>query len=179
MTARGYRTLRRIARVGTALCLGKRKAALEGLLSAAYGNIVEARGHLMAIDPRDRLIGPRLRRRGVWSEAETALYARCIRAGDTIVDVGANIGYFTLLFARSAGPAGRVFAFEPEPDNFRLLETNVERNGYRNVTAVRQAVSGAPGSAPLGLAPENLGDRCLEAVDLSEIPVRRIFGSRI
>src|SRR5256885_8821899 len=52
---------------------------------------------------------------------ETSLLAAEIRPGMTIVDVGANIGYYTLLFSKLAGDNGRVYAFEPEPQNFALL----------------------------------------------------------
>ena len=51
-----------------------------------------------------------------------------IREGMTAFDIGANIGYLTLLLCRKVGPTGHVFAFEPEPDNFRELVRNVEKN---------------------------------------------------
>jgi FkbM family methyltransferase len=51
-----------------------------------------------------------------------------IREGMTAFDIGANIGYLTLLLCREVGPTGHVFAFEPEPENFRELVQNVEKN---------------------------------------------------
>jgi FkbM family methyltransferase len=160
-SVRRYRMLRAVARVASVPFLGKRKAVVERLLRAAFGDTVEARRHLMEVHPADRVLGSRLRRRGTWSRAETALYERCVRRGDTVVDCGANVGYFTLIFARCVGPGGRVVAFEPEPGNFRLLERNIARNGYENVTAVPQALSREEGVAPLGLAIDNLGDHRL------------------
>src|ERR1700739_2534833 len=56
------------------------------------------------------------------------LLERYLRKGMVVMDVGANIGYLTLFFCRSVGPQGSVFAFEPEPDNFRELARTVERN---------------------------------------------------
>ncbi|MBI4707538.1 MAG: FkbM family methyltransferase [Candidatus Omnitrophica bacterium] len=64
-----------------------------------------------------------------------------IEKGDTVLDIGANIGYYTLIFARLAGDSGCVFAFEPEPNNFKLLKKNIECNNYRNVTLEPLAVS--------------------------------------
>jgi FkbM family methyltransferase len=160
-SVRRYRMLRAVVRGASVPFLGKRKIVAERLLCAAFGDVVEARRHLLEVHPADRVLGSRLRRRGIWSRAETALYERCIRRGGTVVDCGANLGYFTLIFARRVGSGGRVFAFEPEPGNFRLLERNIARNGYRNVTAVQRALSREVGTAPLCLSSDNLGDHRL------------------
>ena len=53
-----------------------------------------------------------------------------LQRGDVFVDVGANIGYFSVLAACLVGEGGQVFAFEPDPDNFRLLRDNVALNGF-------------------------------------------------
>src|SRR2546427_3878451 len=59
---------------------------------------------------------------------------KIVKKGDTVLDLGANIGYWTCLLADLVGVTGRVFAFEPSPYNFQLLKKNVEMNGYKNVT---------------------------------------------
>ena len=64
--------------------------------------------------------------------------------GDVVVDVGANIGYYALLFEKCVGPEGRIIAFEPEPDNLVELRMNVERNALRNVD-IRPSAVGATG----------------------------------
>src|SRR5207237_678248 len=74
---------------------------------------------------------------------------------------GANIGYYTLVFAELVGDSGRVFAFEPEPANFALLSENTGLNGRANVTLVNAAVADAGGRLPLYLAGENKGDHRL------------------
>ena len=56
-----------------------------------------------------------MRRRGIWSEAETELCSREIRRGMKVLDIGANLGYFTLLFARAVGPDGQPVAVAPAP----------------------------------------------------------------
>src|SRR5438094_750470 len=81
-----------------------------------------------------------------------------VHPGDVAVDVGANIGYHTLIFARAVGERGRVFAYEPDPDNFRLLRRNVELNGYRNVRPFQAAVSDRSGTLTLYLSRDNPAD---------------------
>lgn len=175
ITAGQYRLFRRLARVVTAVAGSRRKAALEALLRWRFGDLVEARGHLLSIDPRDRAVGARLRRRGIWSEAETALCTREVQAGMTVLDIGANIGYFTLLFARLVGSEGQVFAIEPDPYNLQLLRENVVRNGYRNVTVLPTAVSRQEGVARLFKNPDNFGDHRLghggDGRESVEVPV--------
>jgi len=115
-------------------------------------------GHRMRVDPDDTVVAVRLRETGWFEPFETRLVERLVSAGDTVVDIGANIGYYTLQFARLVGPAGRVYAFEPDPRNFELLQENVWQNGYRNVTLVRAAVADRSGAARLFINPTNRGD---------------------
>ncbi len=69
-----------------------------------------------------------------------------IPAGAVIYDVGANIGYVSLLLAKAAGEGGKVFAFEALPSNVEQLRRNVELNGMeRRVTVVAKAVTQVPG----------------------------------
>ncbi|MBF0305687.1 MAG: FkbM family methyltransferase [Alphaproteobacteria bacterium] len=74
-----------------------------------------------------------------------ALVLAALRPGDTFVDVGANIGYFTCLAAALAGPGGRVVSIEPSPANLPHLRHNLAVNGFGNVTLVPVAVSNQPG----------------------------------
>ena len=69
----------------------------------------------------------------------------------TVLDVGANIGCFTLQAARLAR-RGRVLAWEPEPGNFEMLRSNLERNGLAHATAFPEAMSDAEGETALRLS---------------------------
>ncbi len=81
-----------------------------------------------------------------WYESETvALCRRHIRPGMTVLDIGAHNGYFTLLFSRLVGSAGRVFAFEPHQPTCRLLQRNLRRARHPNVTVVQKAVADQSG----------------------------------
>ena len=86
---------------------------------------------------------------GEWEPRETALIAEILRPGDVFVDVGANIGYFTLLASSLVGPAGRVIAVEANPRTFKLLEANVRLNGCANVDLRHVAAGEASGFATL------------------------------
>jgi FkbM family methyltransferase len=72
-----------------------------------------------------------------------------IKKGDVVIDIGAHIGYYTVLFAKLVGPEGRVFAFEASPTNFEILKKNVDVNGYQNVTLNNKAVSDKDGKLTL------------------------------
>jgi len=63
-----------------------------------------------------------------------------IQSGWTAIDVGANIGYFTLLMANRVGPQGKVIAFEPLAENFSILKENIKMNGHTNVVAENLAL---------------------------------------
>ena len=85
---------------------------------------------------------------GFWEMWLTQFLASQIRAGMTVVDVGANFGYYTLLFADAVGEAGRVIAVEPNPDTAALLRETVNLNGYAKRTRiVPYALSSVDGSA--------------------------------
>jgi FkbM family methyltransferase len=89
--------------------------------------------------------------RMVWLQAEEwddlRYLQHRLRPNDTFVDVGANIGLWTLVAASAVGKEGRVFSFEPNPVTFQKLVANIERNRRTNVvTAFQQAVSHVNGS---------------------------------
>lgn len=74
------------------------------------------------------------------------LFKSLIRPGMTIVDIGAHIGFYSLLSARLVGSEGKVYAFEPEPSNYALLLKNITANRYENVViAINKAVTNKPG----------------------------------
>lgn len=88
---------------------------------------------------------------GCWEKRETEIFAGIIKPGMSVIDIGAHIGYYTLIASRLAGEYGKVFAFEPETENFSLLKKNIELNNIKNVTALNEAVSNSTGLAKLFL----------------------------
>jgi FkbM family methyltransferase len=83
-----------------------------------------------------------------WNPEEYEAFRAAVRPGATVLDVGANVGAYTLLFARWAGPNGRVVAFEPAPDAAAGLRRHAALNGLTATIDVQQsAVAGSVGTA--------------------------------
>lgn len=75
-----------------------------------------------------------------------------VRTGHSVLDVGANVGFFAVISARLVGPTGRVLAFEPVPENAALVRRNARLNGFGNVDVIEKAVSDVNGTGELVLA---------------------------
>lgn len=116
---------------------------------------------------QDRHVSRQLREEGVWEPFETALVLASLAPGDVFVDVGANIGYFSLVAASVVGGQGAVYAFEPAPDNWALLRQSAARNGLAAlIHGEAAALAERSGTASLYLSEDNLGDhRLAEAGD--------------
>lgn len=83
---------------------------------------------------------------GLYEPDLTKLFESIVQAGMTVIDGGANVGYYTLISARLAGHGGRVFAFEPDQLNFEYLARNLETNGCTNVEAAQLALGAKDGA---------------------------------
>lgn len=83
--------------------------------------------------------------------ASQKVYARLIKPGDTVYDLGANVGIHSLLFAKLTGPDGQVMAFEPLPRNIAEIEFFKQLNGVSNVTVMDLAAGNAQGTAEFWL----------------------------
>lgn len=84
---------------------------------------------------------------GTYEREQTRLFQEHIRPGATVLDVGAHVGYYTLLSAVLAGPGGKVHAFEPNPANADFLRRHVRINRLGNVRVEQAAVSDRAGRA--------------------------------
>ncbi len=144
-------------------------------------------GHYLYAATLDRIVTLWLRRFTRAERFEIECWRRLIRPGAIVADVGANLGLFTLLAARSAGPEGHVHSFEPDPDNASVLARNIEANGYRNVTVHRAAVADACGTIPLYVRAEHRGDHRIyrpptregrerSAIEVPAVTLDSIFG---
>jgi FkbM family methyltransferase len=142
-------------------------------------------GHRMFLHPpaRDRYVSPVLAAGAPYEPFETEWLHNLIRPGDCVLDLGAHVGYYTLLLARLVGPYGRACAFEPDPANFALLQRNVAANGYRHVELFPQAAADRTGPARLYLSGDNAGDHRVWApaeerpsVPIETVELDRLFG---
>jgi len=108
----------------------------------------------------DRYIGQRIALEK-YEPYETKLILRQAKVGDVVVDVGANIGYYTVLLADKVGKNGKVYAFEPDKTNFEILVKNIKENNLENVVAVNAGVGSKSETKILYKSKENLGDHKL------------------
>ena len=118
--------------------LGQR---VDQLLAAspAWGRVVTPAGDgllltkvlntfLMYVEAADMSVAPHLVVNGIWEKPITEVFAARLKPGMTVVDVGANYGYYSLLSACCVGGAGRVYSFEPNPRTFEVLKKNIDVN---------------------------------------------------
>lgn len=116
-------------------------------------------GFRMFLNPDDKTITPYIMSYRSWEAEETGRIVEYLKPGDTFVDAGANVGYYTILAANLVGKSGRVFAFEPEPQSFAILKKNVQLNGLESIVTIEQkALSNEAGTLKLYLAAANKGD---------------------
>lgn len=111
-------------------------------------------GHKMFLDKNDSLL---LSINKIYEENETNFIKDSINEGDIVIDIGANIGYYTLLFARLVGNTGKVYSFEPDPRNCLLLEKNIQINDYNNIVLEKKAISDKTEKSILYVTDDNAG----------------------
>jgi FkbM family methyltransferase len=127
-----------------------------GLAQGLPADVVEVETAIgtLWLDETDHLITPLIQEYGNWELDVCALLERTLQPGMTFVDVGANIGYFSVLASRLVGSEGRVFAVEPEPRTLSLLRANLRRHGCANTTVLPVAAHSTTGHVPLVVNPE-------------------------
>lgn len=108
---------------------------------------VEIDGLSFATDTADASVSRQIGDNGLWEPHLTAVFERFVRPGDHVVDVGANIGYFTAVAGRLVGPTGRVTAIEPNSENCRLIVATAARNGLHNIDLLPVALDAQRGWA--------------------------------
>jgi FkbM family methyltransferase len=147
-----------------ALLHGKREANeawIRSQCNVAYlgDNTVMCRSlgrYKILVDTTDYGLAPHIMLDGYWEMWVTEVIARELRAGMVVADIGANIGYFTLLMAEMVGPSGRVHAFEPNPSVSSLLRRSLDVNGFLGRVQLHDTALGDTDGATLAfIVPEN------------------------
>lgn len=139
------------------------EAEIRALCQTAYLGDCEALCRVlgrykMYVDTRDIGIASHLMLEGYWEMWVTQAMMRMVRRGSVVADVGANLGYFTLLLADLTGPQGKVLSFEPQPGMARLLRKSIEVNGYGGIADLHAvALGSAAGTAAIEASVEHPG----------------------
>lgn len=88
---------------------------------------------------------------GTSQPLEQELLAKYSPPGGTVYDLGANAGFYAIIAAKTVGPAGQIYAFEPSPELSRRIRTNAAANGFTNVEVIESAVFNTDGQIDFGL----------------------------
>jgi FkbM family methyltransferase len=119
-----------------------REFALRGLLNKSYNDTIEL-AHFpdfsLFLSRDDLAVGYQIRRDGRYEPAVCAVLRRHVKPGMTVLDIGANIGYLTMLLAKLVTSSGRVVAIEPNPENVKLLEASRRLNGFDQIAVIQIA----------------------------------------
>ena len=135
--------------------------ALYFLLKANIYRRLLGRQHLkkriydywMYLDTLDQGIGRTLILFGAREEDHRIILKRVLKAGMTVLDIGANIGYYAMMERGLVGETGRIIAVEPASGNIATLKRNVALNGYRNIDFFHMAISDTNGTSELLISP--------------------------
>lgn len=157
-----FRNFKKFIKFSVEIKIGK-AFPFRSLLRLAFfylfpDSIITKEGFRMFLNKNDIAVSGELALKKTWEETETELIKRELKKGDVFLDIGANIGYYTLLASKIVGDKGRVFSVEPDPENFALLKKNVEVNNCKNVTLIEAAASDISGKIKLFLSDLNMGD---------------------
>lgn len=103
---------------------------------------------------------------GTYERTKASAYARAVAQGDVVYDIGAHVGYYSLLASKRAGPQGHVYAFEPLPTNLEYIEKHMRLNHITNMTIVPAAVTDHDGISTFQCAPSRAMGHLGETGDL-------------
>jgi FkbM family methyltransferase len=135
--------------------------------------VATTEGFRMHVDGADYAVGHTIARTGTYEPDVTALVRRVLRPGHTFVDVGANMGWFSLLAAGLVGPQGRVVAIEPNPANVALLEASAQENGFANIEVANMALAEHP--MAVALETDGSNGRVIPVEEPPRGPVRATY----
>jgi len=104
------------------------------------------------------LVSRMILRDKIWEAFETKLVIENLHDGSVFIDVGANIGYYSVIASKCIGNKGKIFSFEPEQKNFQLLAMNIKQNNIKNVEIFQAGLGNHNREIDLFINAENRGD---------------------
>lgn len=145
----------------------------------------EILGFTLRLNLEDKVHSRNLLLNGVWEPVQTGVTLGMLQRDDVFLDIGANIGYYTVLAASRVGNNGRVYAFEPELLAYEILVDNLQANGlFYRTTTFQQALGNTDGETDLYLNYKNAGDHRTwmdksEARERTKVPIRRLISQEL
>ncbi|BAU64219.1 FkbM family methyltransferase [Stanieria sp. NIES-3757] len=115
-------------------------------------------GHKLFVDTRDISLTPHLLLDGYWESWISKFFLNLVKPGMRVVEVGSNIGYYSLLAASQVGTSGFIYSFEANPQIYNLLKKNLEINGFLPISnCINKAVTDRAGTVKFKILKEYLG----------------------
>ncbi len=149
--------------------LGSQEFKIRRLASADTGDWIlatTAPGFSLYVSPADAAVGGLIAASGSYEPNVTSVFEAHLRPGMNVVDIGANIGWFTMLAASRVGPTGHVLAVEPNPLNARMVEASRQANGFGHVSLLPVAAGLRNGAAALHRTYSNASTTTLDRVEI-------------
>jgi len=142
-------------------------------------------GFDLLVDPAD-YIGALLVRDGIFEAAETDLVTRILRAGDTCIDAGCHVGYYSCLLAKLVGEKGRVYSFDANPQACHNTRRNLNLNGSYSAEVIQSALGNSDGMVPFHISTDDqtglssLGPipRCKETISVPCLRLEAFLNER-
>lgn len=130
--------------------------------------LITCQGFKIYVNTSDKGLAPDLLQKGYYDKEETELIRSIVSPGMIVLDVGANIGYFSLIAAKALNMSGYIYAFEPEPKTFELLTKNIETNGMQSlIQPVQKGLSARAGVLELFRDPINMGNHSYDSKNIN------------
>jgi len=94
----------------------------------------------MYLDKYEDVISKSIYLQNTWEPSESGIFLDFIKPGDAIVDIGAHIGWYSLLARTKTSDDGIIYAIEPEPRSYKILCENIKLNNYHNIIPINKAI---------------------------------------
>ena len=130
--------------------------------------LIRFKNKKLFVNSNDPVITPSLFLNGTYEPFETKIFMNLIKENDILLDIGANIGYYSII-AASIIKKGKIYAFEPEPHNYDLLTRNIKINGYNNIIPVQKVVSNFNGKVKMYIDNKNTGSHSLSQENVANL----------
>mgnify|MGYP001562904716 CR=1 FL=1 len=124
------------------------KQLANSLIKSAIPDCLETEEWKLLLDKDDVAMSGYLAL-GSYEPETIRIFKESMKEGATVVDIGTNIGYYTIIAGKKVGPMGKVFGYEPNTDSFNLLQRNILINNFDNITPVNMALSNILGERVL------------------------------
>lgn len=136
---------------------------------------IRFRGCAYRIEGRNNLIEAGLLTRPSYNGVEIDFLQAAVRPGGVAVDIGCNVGLYSLPLADAAGPDGRVLAIDANPDMVRHISFNAEASGLANVFALNVAVGGQTGRVDLQIRQDDAAIVCVQETPTGTIAMKPLL----